>query len=91
MITQNFHIFVIVATLAVYIILKSYKSNDESSDNSNKSNLIYVLLTPIILYSGNYFLTKNTELTSTNNPSNNSSISEELLSIPYPVSSYSSF
>ena len=89
MITRNFHIFVIVATLAVYIILKSYKSND--NDESHKSNLIYVLLTPIILYSGNYFLTKNTDSLSVDNQSNSSSISEELLSIPYPVSSDSSF
>lgn len=89
MITRNFHIFVIVATLAVYIILKSYKSNDDNE--SQKSNLIYILLIPIILYSGNYFLTKNTDSMSVNNQSNNSSISEELLSIPYPVSSDSSF
>jgi hypothetical protein len=88
MITRNFHIFVIVATLAVYIILKSYKTSDDN--NSNKSNLIYVLLTPLILYSGNYFLTKDTEVIS-NNQSTNSSMSEELLSIPYPVSSDSSF
>jgi hypothetical protein len=88
MITRNFHIFVIVATLAVYIILKSYKTSDDN--NSNKSNLIYVLLTPLILYSGNYFLTKDTGIIS-NNPSTNSSISEVLLSIPYPASSDSSF
>lgn len=88
MITRNFHIFVIVATLVVYIILKSYKTSDDN--NSNKSNLIYVLLTPLILYSGNYFLTKDTEVIS-NNQSTNSSMSEELLSIPYPVSSDSSF
>jgi hypothetical protein len=88
MITQNFHIFVIVATIAVYIILKSYKTSDD--DNSNKSNLIYVLLTPLILYGGNYFLTNDTELIS-NNQSINSSTSEELLSMPYPISSDSSF
>jgi hypothetical protein len=48
----NFHVFVIILTIIIYIILKK---RTQSKKNS-KFNIIYVLLVPIILYGGNYLL-----------------------------------
>lgn len=83
----HFHAFVFGITLIVYIILRSYKKSN--TDNHNTSNFIYVLLTPIILYGGHYYF-YNTSYNQTNiiEPSiTQSSVSENLLTTPYPVSS----
>ncbi len=86
MINKNFHAFVIITTIVFYVILRSYKK--PNNENKKPSNLIYVLLIPITLYGGNYLynLSSNTTITST--PIQN--LSDDLLSVPYPVSSNSS-
>jgi hypothetical protein len=80
----NFHAFVFIATIVFYIILRSYKKKEP--EDKKHSNLIYVLLVPIILYTGNYFYQKNKQnvLSIQEQPQ---SISEDLLTTPYPVSS----
>ena len=83
-------IFMIIATIIIYIFLNSRKK--EYDDNSN--NLLYI---PIILYTGYYFFYNKTNLVTVpvpiDNISNNIPIqySEELLSAPYPSSSNSFF
>lgn len=85
----NFHAFVFISTIVFYVILRSYKKKEP--EHKKTSNLIYVLLVPVILYGGNYFLYKkdNIPLSLNNNvpSSTSSSHSEDLLSIPYPISS----
>lgn len=83
----NFHIIVFVTTIIVYIFFRVSKDPNEYN---KKSNLIFVLLTPIILYVGNYFYNKqhlhlqeydvNSDIISDNNTSS------DLLSVPYPQS-----
>lgn len=82
----NFHAFVFITTIVFYIVLRSYKKKEP--EHKKTSNLIYVLAVPIILYGGHYYLYKDkpiaiksdlTEITS--------HTSEDLLSIPYPISS----
>lgn len=84
----NFHAFVFIMTIGAYIYFKNSKK-DETTTKNKKSNLIYVLSVPIILYTGFYFYKSRNSNTIQDNISN-SSISnienEELLSIPYPVS-----
>lgn len=80
----NFHTLVFIFTLVVYIILRSYKKLN--TDDSKSSNLIYVLLVPVILYSGNYYFNI-TKLNKKDTLRVSGSMSEDLLSIPYPVSS----
>jgi multisubunit Na+/H+ antiporter MnhB subunit len=83
----NFHAFVFIATIVFYIILRSYKKKEP--EDKKTSNLIYVLLVPIILYTGNYFYQKNKQNTLSQEqlPSIEHSISDDLLTAPYPVSS----
>jgi hypothetical protein len=84
----NFHAFVFIATIVFYIILRSYKKKEP--EDKKTSNLIYVLLVPIILYTGNYFYQKNKQNTLSIQeqlPSIEHSISDDLLTAPYPVSS----
>jgi hypothetical protein len=45
---MNIHLFVIVSTILFWLLLKNYKSHIQSSQN--KSNFIYVLFVPILLY-----------------------------------------
>lgn len=81
----NFHAFVFIATFVVYVILKSYKKTEP--ENKKTSNLIYVLFVPLILYGGHYYYNRNTPIPNTITNSHNSSVSEDLLTTPYPVSS----
>lgn len=89
----NFHAFVFIMTIAAYVYFKNSKKK-EDKQKPKKSNLIYVLSVPIILYTGFYFY-KSKQITPI--PSNNSTPShsyidnDDLLSIPYPISSESSF
>lgn len=79
----NFQIFVIISTIISYVLINS------KTDNKGNYNYIY---TPLILYSGYYLFN------STFNTSNISHYTsdvpvvsdvEELLSIPFPVSTES--
>ena len=85
----NFHAFVFISTIVVYIILRSYKKSE--SEDKKTSNLIYVLIVPVILYGGHYYFNKNTNTIPT--PTKDSisqikeSIPDDLLTAPYPVSS----
>jgi hypothetical protein len=85
----NFHAFVFISTIVVYIILRSYKKSNV--EDKKASNLIYILLVPVILYSGQYYFNKNTNITQNLNKYSISqikeSLSDDLLSAPYPVSS----
>jgi hypothetical protein len=86
----NFHAFVFISTIVVYIVLRSYKKSEPESKKT--SNLIYVLLVPIILYGGHYYYSNYyTPKIQTNieTPSIKESVSEDLLTTPYPVSSSS--
>ena len=101
---NNYHIFVIITTIIIYIFLTSRK-RDKNKDNSDFMYLFYV---PIILYCGFYFFyspkskyiksdIKSSDISGTNvshvlhisQPNN--FYSEELLSDPYPTSSNSNF
>lgn len=85
----NFHAFVFITTIVFYVVLRSYKKSEP--ENKKTSNLIYVLSVPIVLYGGHYFLYKNKNtLTPTqiqNNQNIESSLSDDLLTTPYPISS----
>lgn len=91
---MNIHIIVIVLTIIVYIYLKTTKNDN---NKTKKNNFIYILLTPIILYTGNYFYTnyniqKDIDVSSsssTRSLSNTIDNSDDLLSIPYPQSTIS--
>jgi hypothetical protein len=87
----NFHAFVFIMTLVAYVYFKNSKKEEKTPNK--KSNLIYVLSVPIVLYTGFYFYkSKNNNTTIQDNISQSSIIdNDELLSIPYPVSSESSF
>ena len=59
---MNFHIFVAITTFAFYILLKFYKysilknnSNTNKNNTKNKSNFIYILFIPIVIYITRYF------------------------------------
>lgn len=85
---NNFHTLVILFTILTYIYFKT-----QLQRKKGKSNLIYILSVPIILYSGFYYY-KYTLSDGDNHPnfiekpsSNNSESNSDLLSIPYPQSS----
>jgi hypothetical protein len=46
---MNFHTFVLISTIIFYIVLRMYKRNIKQ-ENLNKSNLLYVLFLPFIMY-----------------------------------------
>lgn len=96
---MNFHIFVAIITCIFYIFLRIYKSEiiSKNTDNKNKksSNLLYVLFLPAILYLTNFMFYKQNNLIGEikvveGGGMNNINISEDLLSIPYPESSFRS-
>ena len=94
---MNFHIFVIITTIVFYIILRTYKyqiqTESEKYSKTNKSNLIYVLFIPGMLYLTKFiFIDKSQEIIETNTvlkikPEMSQISSDTLLSIPYPESS----
>jgi hypothetical protein len=90
----NFHAFVFISTIVVYIILRSYKKLEPK--NKGSSNLIYVLLIPVILYGGQYYFNKSNTTNNNDilnndilndNILNNERVSSDILTTPYPVSS----
>jgi hypothetical protein len=79
----NFHAFVFISTIVVYIILRSYKKSE--TEDKKTSNLIYVLLVPVILYGGHYYFNNKNTIPIISQIKE--SMSDELLTTPYPVSS----
>ena len=85
---MNFHVIVLIVTIVVYIYFRRSYSN-----TNKKSNLIYILLTPILLYTGRFLYKKNV---STNNFNDTSSVyktsdsNSDLLSTPFPQSTIDS-
>lgn len=89
---NNYHIFVIITTILVYIFLSSKKKENK------EGFIMYLLYTPMVLYAGYYFFYSpyiKLEKTGSNlDISTRQSIinySDDLLSDPYPVSSNSKF
>lgn len=92
---MNFHIFVLISTCVFYVILRFYKSdiqNEKRKTVKSKSNFIYVLFVPVMLYILNFmYKIKEYSSSASQNLSDNimmtSDMSEQsLLSIPYPES-----
>lgn len=83
----NFHAFVFITTIVFYIILRSYKKKEP--EHKKTSNLIYVLAIPVMLYGGHYFFYKDKQVITNDSQLTeiSSHTSEDLLSIPYPVTS----
>ena len=88
---MNFHIFVAIITFVFYVFLRIYKSSVQNKKNKTSSNLLYVLFLPVILYLTHFlFYNKNINIEEKVNVNVKSNISEDLLSIPYPESSFRS-
>jgi len=93
---MNFHIFVAITTFVFYVYLRIYKSSVKLNQKKNKtsSNLLYVLFLPTILYLTHLlFYSKDVRDGACTFPTNvrdGGGISEDLLSIPYPESSFRS-
>lgn len=101
---NNYHIFVVISTIIVYVFLSSRKNENKYETNTS---IMYILYVPIVLYGGYYFFNSpSTKLESVESsldsvPSvKNISISklqvdnpvyysDNLLSDPYPSSSNS--
>lgn len=81
---SNFYIVVLISTILGYLVLKYNKTNSEKP----KSNLIYVLLIPIIMCSIKYYCNSEGQLDININTNTNSinSSSSEILSGVYPAS-----
>lgn len=80
---MNFHVFVLLSTLLYYLLLRSYKNSviADKSKIRKKSNLIYLLFLPILMYIFYYLFLKR-EQKSINITEQMSS--EDLMSRPYP-------
>ena len=88
-VNKHFYWFVILTTIMLYMYLR-WKRNQQQSNNP-KSNLVYLLLWPLSLYSIHHlFLSKKSTTTPPNQfltpANNNTSSSTELMSSPYPNS-----
>ena len=101
---MNFHVFVLIATIVFYIILRFYKHTveNERRNGKPKSNFIYILFVPVILYLTRFMYIsvegKNTNTNTNtgiiagggiNGIGNVGILSESLLSMPFPESSIS--
>lgn len=89
---NSFNRFVLLCTFLFYIMLRYYKHSILKSETVNrKSNLIYVMFVPASLYSFYYLFLHNSSTTDIasvlSQPSVAKSVSEDLLSSPYPNSS----
>lgn len=81
---MNFHVFVFIATIVFYIIMKMYKKTIEKQTNKTKksSNLMYILFVPFLLYLTHFmFLTPHKDQLY-----HQKNYSDDLLTEPYPVS-----
>ena len=101
---MNFHVFVLIVTIVFYIILRFYKHTveNERRNGKPKSNFIYVLFVPVILYLARFMYIsvegKNTNINTDtgiivgggiNGIGTVGILSESLLSMPFPESSIS--
>ena len=80
---MDFHVFVLVSTIAYYILLRRYKTT--MSDPTRKSSLLYIFFVPFLLYLCRYFFPQSADniITPSALPTDHSSI----ISSPYPMSS----
>lgn len=105
---MNFHLFVVIVTIIFYIVLRFYKYNvqQENRFDKSKSNFIYVLFVPAILYLTQFMYINKQQISQnsiTNDVINSPSpvinsianvgdiSSDSLLSAPFPESSISTF
>lgn len=101
---MNFHIFVVISTIVFYILLRFYKYTIQKKQRGSapKSNLIYVLFVPAILYLAQFMYNfQNGKMTQSKDvldivPKNTlvgnnmeDFVSDSLLSTPFPESSIS--
>ena len=82
---MNFHIFVLIITILFYIVLKYYKYNVEKK--LQKSNLLYLMFIPLVLYLTNYMYIYQENFNSNSIDDSIKSKSESLLSMIYPDTS----
>jgi len=88
---MNYHYFVLITTIVFYIILRMYKHQIKTE--SKNSNLVYVLFVPVILYLTQFMYNKNgfsgaNGANIINNiPVKTDSVTQSLLTAPYPDSS----
>jgi len=97
---MNFHIFVAIITCVFYVFLRIYKYNLQEGETKrqndkkrkSKSNLLYIFFIPIVLYITHFLYYKSNEnnITKLSSKEDSLKISEDLLSIPYPESSFRS-
>lgn len=99
---MNFNIFVAIITCVFYVFLRIYKRDIlKDKKQKSKSHFLYILFVPAVLYLTN-FIFYNSKITDKDiisvnsntggggNIKNTLNISEDLLSIPYPESSFRS-
>lgn len=95
---MNFHIFVVISTIIFYILLRFYKYRIQKKQkgSNSKSNLVYVLFLPLILYLVQFMYINKFDIGSqvkesviNNNNNIGDYVSESLLSTPFPESSIS--
>ena len=88
---MDFHVFVLVSTIAYYILLRRYKSNVQKNDEklpARNSSLFYLFFVPFILYLCRYFFPQSDScaLKTPSSPSLSADHSS-VISSPYPLSS----
>lgn len=98
---MNFHTFVLIVTISFYVLLLIYKRKFSTDKKHKRSNLIYVLIVPCVLYfynfmygSGNTHVIQFKDGTSDINVITGGSIfddvsTEPLLTSPFPETSVS--
>jgi membrane-anchored protein YejM (alkaline phosphatase superfamily) len=86
---MDFNIFVLVATIIFYVVLRYYKYQIEKHRRTKKkqSNFIYVLFVPILLYLTKFMYILQGTASNTSVVDFRDNVSEPLLTIPYPESS----
>lgn len=62
---MNFNIFVLICTVIFYIVLRMYKKNVNEKRNG-KSNLLYVLFLPLVMYLCHFMYSSPSTIESTN-------------------------
>lgn len=103
---NNYHIFVVITTIILYIFLSSKKK--DANETSTNTNIMYLLYIPAILYGGYYFFNSTPTKPENVGSSISSDVSvkeisvapisqqmyvpsDDLLSDPYPSSTNSNF
>jgi hypothetical protein len=86
---QSIHIYVIVITLTFYALLKHFKQSCQSLHHKKKqkSNLVYLLFMPVVLYAGYYLrVFDSSYCTSFTHQIVQTPKSDSILSASYPAS-----